>query len=86
MYYQNYLLGEMLASQLQDHVLEKVLGGGADKWDGFCGDPRVGEWFKNEYYSHGRRYNWRVLVTRATGRPLESRPFVDELAGRVDVR
>ena len=85
-YYQNYLLGEMLASQLQDHVLEKVLGGGADKWDGFCGDPRVGEWFKNEYYSHGRRYNWRVLVTRATGRPLESRPFVDELAGRADVR
>lgn len=84
-YYQNYLLGEMLASQLQDHVLEKVLGGGAHKWDGFCGDKRVGEWFAREYYSHGRRYNWRVLVTRATGRPLESRPFVDELAGRADV-
>lgn len=84
-YYQNYLLGEMLASQLQDHVLEKVLGGGANKWDGFCGDKRVGEWFAREYYSHGRRYNWRVLVTRATGRPLESRPFVDELAGRADV-
>lgn len=84
-YYQNYLLGEMLASQLQDHVLEKVLGGGAGKWDGFCGDPRVGEWFKNEYYAHGRRFNWRVLVTRATGRPLESRPFVDELAGKADV-
>ncbi len=85
-YYQNYLLGEMLASQLQDHVLEKVLGGGADKWDGFCGDPRVGEWFKNEYYAHGRRYDWRTLVARATGRPLESRPFVDELAGKADVR
>ncbi len=84
-YYQNYLLGEMLASQLQDHVLEKVLGGGPKKWDGFCGDKRVGEWFTREYYSHGRRYNWRVLVTRATGRPLESRPFVDELAGRADV-
>lgn len=85
-YYQNYLLGEMLASQLQEHVLEKVLGGGAGKWDAFCGDERVGEWFTREYYSHGRRYNWRVLVTRATGRPLESRPFVDELAGRADVR
>ncbi|MBK7367386.1 MAG: M2 family metallopeptidase [Candidatus Eisenbacteria bacterium] len=84
-YYQNYLLGEMLASQLQDHVLEKVLGGGAGKWDGFCGDPRVGEWFKHAYYAPGRRFNWRVLVTRAPGRPLESRPFVDELAGKADV-
>ncbi|MFN8586983.1 MAG: M2 family metallopeptidase [Candidatus Eisenbacteria bacterium] len=81
-YYHNYLLGEMLASQLQDFVLDQVLGGGADRWERFCGDPRVGEFFRTRYYAHGRRWNWRKLVAHATGRPLESRPFVDELAGK----
>ncbi len=81
-YYHNYLLGEMLASQLQDFVLNDVLGGGTDRWDRFCGDPRVGEFFRTRYYAHGKKWNWRELVARATGRPLESRPFIDDLAGK----
>ena len=81
-YYHNYQLGEMLASQLQDHLLRQVLGGGADVWERYVRAPEVGAYLKREFYSPGRRYDWRELTRRATGRPLESRPFVDELAGR----
>lgn len=81
-YYHNYLLGEMLASQLQAHVLGTVLGGGADRWELFCTDPRVGEFFKRRYYAPGRSLNWRALVLHATGRMLEPQPFVDDLAGK----
>jgi len=81
-YYHNYQLGEMLASQLQDHILQRVLGGGADAWERYVRSPEVGAFLKREFYAPGRRFDWRELTRRATGRTLESRPFVDELAGR----
>ena len=67
---------------LQDTILGSVLGGGADQWERFVSDPAVGEFLRERLYAPGRRWNWRELVTRATGRPLETRPFVDDLAGR----
>jgi peptidyl-dipeptidase A len=81
-YYHNYQLGEMLATQLQDHLLRRVLGGGTGVWERYVKSPEVGAFLKREFYAPGRRWNWRELTARATGRPLESRPFVDELAGR----
>jgi peptidyl-dipeptidase A len=81
-YYHNYQLGEMLASQLQDHLLNKVLGGGSDVWERYVKSPEVARFLIDEYYRPGKRYHWRELTTRATGRPLESRPFVNDLAGR----
>ena len=81
-YYQNYLLGEMLASQLQDHLLNEVLGGGSDRWERLVSDPAVGAFLRERYYAPGKRWSWRDLVVHATGRPLETRPFVDDLSGR----
>ena len=81
-YYHNYQLGEMLASQLQDHLLQRVLGGGPDAWERYVRSPEVGAFLRREFYAPGKRFNWRELTRRATGRTLESRPFVDELAGR----
>lgn len=81
-YYQNYLLGEMLASQLQDTLLEQVLGGGPGRWERFVADVRVGAFLRERFYAPGARWGWRELVERATGRPLETRPFIDDLAGR----
>ena len=83
-YYHNYQLGEMLASQLQDHILSRVLGGGSDVWARYVKSPKVAEYLVGEYYRLGRRYDWRELTRRATGRTLESRPFVDDLAGRTN--
>jgi peptidyl-dipeptidase A len=81
-YYHNYQLGEMLASQLQDHLLREVMGGGARAWERYVRSPEVGAFLRRELYGPGKRFDWRELTRRATGRTLESRPFVDELAGR----
>jgi peptidyl-dipeptidase A len=80
-YYHNYLLGEMLASQLQDHLLTRVLGGGADVWERYVESPEVGRFMCERFYALGRRLDWRTLTEHATGRPLDARAFVDELAG-----
>ena len=83
-YYQNYLLGEMLASQFQDHLLTTLGGDGADRWGRFLSSPEVGRFFIEKVYAPGRRMDWRALVLHATGRPLGSQPFVDDLAGKHD--
>ena len=78
-YYHNYMLGEMMASQLQRHLLEQVLGD-ARAWDRYVTSPAVGEFLIRELYRPGKSTDWRGAVRRATGRDLEAAPFVAELA------
>jgi peptidyl-dipeptidase A len=80
-YYQNYLLGEMLASQLQHHLLTRTVGGGAGRWERYVGEPAVGAFLRERFYAPGKRWSWRELVTHATGRPLGTESFVRDLAG-----
>jgi peptidyl-dipeptidase A len=82
-YYQNYLLGEMMASQLQAHLLDDVLGGGDDVWTRYVTSPRVGEYLRGRLYRSGARVDWRGTIEQATGRPLDPAPFVAELARAV---
>lgn len=81
-YYHNYLLGEMMATQLQRHLLREVAGGGGGAWDRFVTSPAVGAWLKERLYAPGRRLDWQGTLRAATGEPLGTRPMVDELAGR----
>ena len=61
-YYHNYQLGEMLASQLQDHLLRDVLGGGAGAWTRYVRSPDVGAFLRREFYGPGKRLDWRELM------------------------
>lgn len=80
-YYHNYLLGEMTASQLQAWLLKDVLGGGADVWERYVASPEVGRALRERYYALGRRWNWRDTIAQATGKPLDVDAYVAELAG-----
>jgi peptidyl-dipeptidase A len=79
-YYQNYLLGEIMASQLQAHLLDEVLGGGDDVWARYVRSAEVGEHLRSTLYRSGARLDWRGTIEQATGRPLDPEPFVAELA------
>ncbi|OGF09160.1 MAG: hypothetical protein A2W00_12205 [Candidatus Eisenbacteria bacterium RBG_16_71_46] len=81
-YYQNYLLGEMLASQLQRHLLKEVLGGRAEHppWDRFVADPAVGDYLRARLYHGGRAHDWRETSRLATGERLGPAAFVSDLA------
>ena len=81
-YYHNYLLGEIMASQWQAHLLRRELGGGADAWARYVNEPGVGTWLRDRVYAGGRTRDWRDTMIHATGGPLDPAPFVDELAGR----
>ena len=80
-YYHNYMLGEIMASQLQRHILTRVVDR-ADSWERFVTSPAVGEYLIRELYRPGKSIDWREAIRHATGAPLNVSAFVDELAGR----
>ena len=79
-YYHNYLLGELLASQLSRHVRTRVVPDPARPRNVFA-HPAVGGFLRESVFRHGARYRWDKLIERATGEPLTPRYFVEEFAG-----
>lgn len=70
-YYHNYLLGDLLASQLFQ-TIQRECGG-------FVGNKDAGEFLKERVFRHGSLLRWDVLVEQATGRGLTAGDFVAEL-------
>ena len=71
-YYQNYLYGELFASQL-DATL-------ADRTDGLVGRRDAGELLTRDVFAPGASLRWDELVTRATGEPLSATHLARQLA------
>jgi peptidyl-dipeptidase A len=80
-YYHNYMLGEIMASQLQRHILERVVGP-AGGWPAYVTRSEVGAYLIRDLYRHGKSTDWRGAIQRATGSVLRASAFIDELAGR----
>ena len=81
-YYQNYVLGEVMASQLQAHIQREVLGNGPDVWERYVASPEVGAFLAGRLYQTGKSMNWRDTLRHATGHALEPGALVDDLAGQ----
>jgi peptidyl-dipeptidase A len=66
-YYQNYVLGELFASQLQASVEAR----GGRLYD----DAETGEWLRRSVFGPGARLRWDHLVEQATGERISARAF-----------
>ena len=73
-YYHNYMLGELVASQLQRYVVANVLNGSGDHADIYK-RAEVGRFFIDEFYGPGNTVDWLSHVERVTGEPLTARHF-----------
>ncbi|HUF84915.1 MAG TPA: M2 family metallopeptidase [Acidimicrobiia bacterium] len=71
-YYQNYLYGELVASQLGDAVSAGA-GGLVDRVD-------AGRVLVDEFFAPGASLRWDHLIERATGAPLSAGAFARQLA------
>jgi peptidyl-dipeptidase A len=79
-YYHNYLLGEMIASQLHHHVLTKIEGDAASR--GIYGNLAVGEFFRDKVYRQGNTVSWTEHIEKVTGEPLQAKYFVEQYVDR----
>ncbi|MFH1320242.1 MAG: M2 family metallopeptidase [Bacteroidota bacterium] len=80
-YYHNYLLGELLASQLYYYINENGITPSDHKDQGFNDENEVGVYLKEKIFAPGDRYFWNDMIERATGEKLTpkyfARQFVD---------
>jgi len=77
-YYHNYMLGELLASQLHHYFVHNVMKLESDRDVSYVGEKRLGEYLCANVFGPGALYHWNDMITRATGEPLTPRYFVEQ--------
>jgi len=67
-YYHNYVLGELTASQLQDTLVER--------FGGLVSQPGAGQFLREQVFAPGALVDWSERVRLATGQALDPTHFV----------
>jgi len=77
-YYHNYMLGELFASQIQAAIGKGVLRAPAGADISFAGHPEVGKYLVEKVFSPGASLRWDELIEQATGEPLSAKHFASQ--------
>ncbi len=80
-YYHNYLMGELLASQLFYHISKDILHAQDLKEVSFVNRPEVGKYLIEYVFKPGKRYPWNEMIRRATGEYLTPSYFAKQFVG-----
>jgi peptidyl-dipeptidase A len=72
-YYQNYVLGELMASQLLQFIHKNVA-----QADSYVGESKVGKYLVEQVFRPGARYDWNTMLMKATTEELNPGHFVTQ--------
>ena len=81
-YYHNYMLGELLASQLHHHIVHNILRLESDENLSYVGQKKVGDFLSEKVFEASAVYHWNDMIKRATGQPLTPKYFVAQFVNR----
>ncbi len=77
-YYHNYLMGELLASQMYHYINTKVLNNEPGTSHSFVGKDIVGDYFKTNIFAPGKKFYWNEMIENATGEKLTPKYYANE--------
>ncbi|TVR41375.1 MAG: peptidase M3 [Bacteroidia bacterium] len=77
-YYHNYLLGELLASQFDAWLADKVAGPGKGGRHRYVSNTQIGDFFRDRVFAPGARLPWNEMITAATGGALDPRYYAEQ--------
>jgi len=77
-YYHNYMLGELLASQLHHYIVHKILRLDSDEHVSYVGKKQAGDFLVEKVFRAGALYHWNDMIRRATGEQLTPKYFVTQ--------
>ncbi|MHC4244688.1 MAG: M2 family metallopeptidase [Planctomycetota bacterium] len=77
-YYHNYLLGELLASQLHNQMTREILKLESDKNLSYIDQRELGDFLRENIFEAGAVYHWNEMIKRATGQPLTPEYYVGQ--------
>ncbi len=81
-YYHNYMMGEMFASQLHHAIARDVYKGAEPDTVVYAGNKAVGEFMQRRVFDPGRTLSWNELTRHATGAPLSAAAFARDFRGK----
>jgi peptidyl-dipeptidase A len=80
-YYHNYLMGELLASQLFYHIAGSVLKSPDVEGECFVNRPEAGRYLIEQVFRPGMRWPWNEMIERACGEKLTAKYYARQFVG-----
>lgn len=77
-YYHNYLMGELLASQLYYYIVKNVIKSEDYKNQSFTNKPEVGRYLIEKVFAPGLKYYWNDMIEKATGEKLTAKYYAQQ--------
>lgn len=81
-YYHNYMMGQLFASQVHATIAKEVYKGADPRTVIYVGEPKVGEFMKKRVFEPGKTLDWRGLTKFATGSELSPKAFAADFAAK----
>jgi peptidyl-dipeptidase A len=81
-YYHNYMMGELFASQLHHAIARDVYDNADPITVVYVGNKKVGDFMKEKVFGPGRTLSWNALTEHATGAKLNPRAFAEDFKGK----
>jgi peptidyl-dipeptidase A len=81
-YYHNYQMGQLFASQVHHAIAREVYKGADADSVIYVGNPAVGDFMKKRVFEPGRTLAWNDLTKHATGQPLNAAAFAADFKGK----
>jgi peptidyl-dipeptidase A len=81
-YYHNYMMGELFASQVHHAIARDVYQGADPDTVVYVGNKKVGAFMQKRVFDPGRTLGWNELTERATGVPLSAAAFAKDFKGK----
>ena len=77
-YYHNYLLGELLGSQLYYYMTKNILNSEDYKTQSFVNKPEIGKYLIEKVFMPGSRYKWNDMIEKATSEKLTPKYYANQ--------
>jgi len=82
-YYHNYLLGDILASQLHYYICSKVINDTSNiKYFDYYERKEVGKFLKEKFYAPGTSLYWNDLIEQTTGEKLTAKYYANQFINK----
>jgi len=81
-YYHNYQMGQLFASQVHHAIAREVYKGADPDTVVYVANQEVGEFMKKRVFEPGRTLPWNELTKHATGQPLTAMAFAADFKGK----
>lgn len=74
-YYHNYLLGELLASQLNYYMSTQICNSQDFNMQSYYNNKKVGEFLLEKVFKPGAKWHWNTMIKNATGEELTAKYY-----------